>query len=159
MPTAGEILVRAQQRGASQDAGVGAVLILDQDPTVQRLVSVWGSVARSPFPYTAPCPPALPEARHVRWMWAMLEPDPIPAWVEMSGLPDAPHVRRACFVAIDNCMVYPDGTVSRWASQYLRDLVAGVLLARRRMRQAPQQLQQAPPQQAPQGAQRTVATP
>jgi hypothetical protein len=61
----------------------------------------------------------------------LLDPDPIPHWIALAGLPQAPHVRRACFVAIDNRIVLPDGTVSEWASQYLSRKVAGVMGGKR----------------------------
>lgn len=137
MATAGEILAQLQQRDTSQDVGnIAAVLLLEQDETVQRLVAVWANTPHTPVPYGMVCPPEIPEGRRVRWLWAILEPDPIPRWIETAGLPDADHVRRACFVAIDNRMVHPDGTVSRWATQYLRSVVRGTL-TRRAPRAAP----------------------
>ena len=131
MTTAGEVLAALQQRDTSQETGnVAAVMLLEQDPVLQRLVAVWPNVPTSPFPYGAACPAEIPEGRRLRWVWAILDPDPVPRWLETAGLPDAEHTRRACFIAIDNRMVHPDGSISRWATQYIRSVVRGTLARR-----------------------------
>lgn len=127
MPTASDILATLQERsGMNMDAGnFGPVVMLDQDPTLVRLVACWRNV---PTPAQPPgdlqVPEGLPEMHHLRWYWAMLEPDPIPQWIAVSGLPNAPHVQRAVFTAIDNRIVLPDGTISHWANEYLSRQVA-----------------------------------
>lgn len=98
----------------------GVVILLDQDPILARLVAAWPNVplGRDPKPDEA-MPEGIPEGRILRWMWARIVPDPIPDWLITAGLPDAPQYRRRCWTAIDNKMVFPDGTRSRWAGQFV----------------------------------------
>ena len=135
MPTASDVLAVMQERaGAARDAGnYGPVVLLDQDPVLVRLTACWRNVPVSTLP--APdteIPAGLPESSWLRWYWSMLEPDPLPVWIRIAGLPDAAHVRRACLMAIDNRVVCPDGTVSQWAEQYLSRLVAQRMTGQRR---------------------------
>jgi len=116
--TAAEILANAI---AADDENAGIVNLLVNDPDLERLVAVWANV---PIPQdTNPdeeCPPDLPEAVRLRWVWSRLEPDPIPVWILLAGLPDAPHVRRVVRLAIDNRVVFPNGAMSTWAQVYLQ---------------------------------------
>lgn len=106
----------------------GVVVLLDQDPLLAQLVAAWPNVplGRDPNPDAA-MPADLPEGREVRWMWSRIKPDPIPAWLTAAGLPDRPDMRRRCWVAIDNCMVFPNGRRSRWANQFVTTRVRDVL--------------------------------
>jgi len=114
-----DIEARKQEPG-----NYGVVVLLKQDPTLARLVSAWPNVPVAEFSdLAAECPPATPAHIRLRWLWSLLEPDPIPAWIAVAGLPDAPFVRRACYTAIDNRMVRPDGTLSLWTSAFVLDLV------------------------------------
>lgn len=133
MPNAGDVLAELHDRsGASRDAGnFGPVVLLDQSEDLIRLVGVWRNVpaVEQPDPET-PVPDGLPESAHLRWYWSLLDPGLIPTWIRTAGLPDAPHVRRLCWSAIDNRLVYPDGNISQWAEQYLSRTVAARMQAR-----------------------------
>lgn len=108
----------------------GVVILLQQSKILQRLVACWPSVPLPPdSDPRQEVPAGMPITHHLRWLWARIEPDPIPEWLALSGLPDAPHTRRWAQVAIDNRMVFPDGTRSKWANQFItsraRDVLAG----------------------------------
>jgi len=106
----------------------GPVVMLAQDRTLERLAACFENVPVSTDPDPEEeCPASIAPGDRLRWYWARLEPDPIPAWIARSGLPDAPHVRRACATLIDNRMVHPDGVVSRWVKQYLSGQVKMLL--------------------------------
>jgi hypothetical protein len=123
-----EIKSRDAEGEAQNPANFGAVLLLSQDPTLARLVACFGNTPLSTdSDPEEECPAVLTLSDRIRWYWARLEPDPVPAWIALAGLPDAPHVRRAVQVCIDNRMVHPDGTVSRWASRYLSGMAAAIL--------------------------------
>lgn len=118
MTTAAEILADAI---AADDGNAGIVNLLVNDPDLERLVAVWANV---PIPLDPEpdeeCPPDLPVWARLRWVWSRLEPDPVPAWIALAGLPDAPHVRRAVGLAVDNRIVLPDGSLSSWALVYIQ---------------------------------------
>jgi hypothetical protein len=116
--TAAEILADAK---AADDANAGIVNLLVNDAELERLVAVWSNVPIPPDPEPdEECPSDLPEWARLRWVWSRLEPDPIPAWIAIAGLPDAPHVRRSIAMALDNRIVLPDGTLSSWAQVYVQ---------------------------------------
>lgn len=133
MAVAADVIAElAERSGASRDAGnFGPVILLDQNEDMVRLVAVWRNVQPSKQPDPdLPIPEGLPTSARLRWYWSLLEPDPIPEWIRVSGLPDAPHIRNLCWQAVDNRLVYPDGTVSEWADQYLSRTVAARMQAR-----------------------------
>jgi hypothetical protein len=103
----------------------GGVVLLSQDPTLARLIACWPNVPVSALPSgSTPVPDELPEGAKLRWLWTSLEPDPFPAWVRIAGLPEnAPHVQRACWVAVENKMILPDGKLSAWAERWVRGQV------------------------------------
>jgi hypothetical protein len=154
MVTAIELLTEARTR-ANSTAEVGnysVVLMLERDPLLARLVAAWPNVFIPPDPNPQePCPPETPPGHRFRWLFARIEPDPIPEWIAASGLPDAPHVRRACQVAIVNRMVLPDGTLAMVIRNYVNALVAGAVRAN--MPEPPRRREQAPvpPPTSPQG--------
>jgi hypothetical protein len=118
----------------NDENNIGVVTLVASDPLYSRLLAAWGAVKRKlrsdrhPF---EELPPGLPEDAHERWLWARVEPDPLPLWIAASGLPDAPHVRRAMQVLIENCAVFPDGKASMWVEKFLTEQArrAGVKLA------------------------------
>lgn len=118
MTTAAQIIAAAR---AGDDANAGIVNLLTNDSDLERLVAVWASVPvpRDPDPSEV-CPPDLPAAVQLRWVWSRLEPDPVQAWIALSGLPDAPYVRRTVALAMDNRVVFPDGGLSTWAEVYIQ---------------------------------------
>jgi len=98
----------------------GIVVLLDQDPILAQLVAAWHNVPIGVDPNpNEPMPPDIPEYKLLRWVWARITPDPIPTWLETAGLPERPDFIRKCWSAIDNRMVFPDGTRSRWAQQFV----------------------------------------
>jgi hypothetical protein len=94
------------------------------DETLAQLVCAWPNVPVQPLTgehKSRPIPHETPAHREMRWAFAQIDPDPIPIWLEMAGLPDAPHTRRAVYVAIDQKLVRPDGTLSTWASRFAEE--------------------------------------
>jgi hypothetical protein len=130
MPTAEAILASLLEHDAHN---IGLVTLLIRDPMLGKLVAAWPNVARKLAADTDPderTPDDLPATEHERWVWARVEPDPEPLWIEAAGLPDAPHVRRALRVLMDNGAVFPDGQMSQWTERFLRESAkrAGVQL-------------------------------
>ena len=118
MTTAAEILAAAI---AADDANAGIVSLLEDDQELRRLVAVWTNVPIQPDPNPdEECPADLQVWARLRWLWSRVEPDPIPVWIALAGLPDAPHVRNSIRLAIDNRVVLPDGTLSSWAQVYVQ---------------------------------------
>ena len=112
----------------SEPANFGPVILLMQDAVLVRLVACWPNIQAPTDPDpNEECPAGIAASDRVRWYWARLEPDPIPEWIALAGLPDALHVRRAARTAIDNRIVLPDGTVSTWAGKFLASHVASVI--------------------------------
>lgn len=118
MTTAAEIVADAI---AADEANAGVISLLVNDPDLERLVAVWANVPLPPDPNPdEECPLDLPEWSRLRWVWSRLEPDPVPVWIALAGLPDAPHIRRAVALAVDNRIALPDGTLSQWALVYVQ---------------------------------------
>lgn len=107
--TAREVL--AEVREVAKRRGSAAILV-EQDPLLTRLVAVWPSVCPGKLPRDAACPIKMELPMKIRWLWAMLPGDPIAVWLRLAGLPDADHTRRACWVAIENLIVLPNGSIS-----------------------------------------------
>jgi hypothetical protein len=130
---AAEILsgLQAKDGTSARDIGnIAAVVLLEENPILQKLVAVWPNVPLPPLPLNELMPASLPEGQATRWLWSLVPGDVLARWIETAGLPDATHTRRFLQVAIDNRMVFPDGTVSKWASQFIRTLVGGTLARR-----------------------------
>lgn len=110
------------------DQNHGMVLLLESSKVLQLLVACWPNVTlpldENP---TEAAPKGLTQAHHLRWLWSRIEPDPVPGWLALAGLPDAPHIRRWCLVAMDNRIVFPDGSRSKWATQFVTNRVRDVL--------------------------------
>jgi len=126
MNTAAKIL---EQIKAEDEFNIGLVMLLDQDPTLERLTAAWPNAARLIPADREPdeaVPPDLPVEDRVRWLWARVEPEPEPLWCEVAGLPNAPHIHRAMGVLQAMRCVFPDGTLSRWAEQYIRERVGAL---------------------------------
>lgn len=127
MPTAADIIADLlREGGATRDpSNYGPIVLMDQDETLVRLVATWTNVVPCTLPNpNEECPADVPGHARLRWLWTLLEPDPIPLWIRTAGLPHAPHVERLCWLAIDNRIVLPDGTISGWANEYLSRNVA-----------------------------------
>lgn len=113
--TAKNILDGLKMRGAkNDDAGNYSVLILvERDPLLARLVSVWPNVPR---PHDEkpeePCPGEIAHDKRIRWLWSRFPEEVFESWARLAGLPYAPHVERVQWVAIENRMVLPDGSLA-----------------------------------------------
>jgi len=118
MTTAAAILSRVK---SDDDLNIGVVTLMRSDSLYMRLAAAWPNVARMiPQPsFTEQVPAEIGEELHLRWLWAGINPAPEPLWAQVAGLPDAAHVRRAMQVLQDNCVVFPDGNMSKWAIKYL----------------------------------------
>lgn len=100
------------------------------DETLAQLVCAWPNVPMHQFTHAqlrTEVPPETPAHLVLRWVFAQLEPDPIPVWIGMAGLPDAPHVRRATLIAIDHRLVMPQGALSTWAARYCEEALKNAI--------------------------------
>lgn len=120
MQTAADVLSHVQEQ---DQFNLGVHTLLSASTLYQRLLSVWPNVARllpADRTPTEPIPDGLPAEYRLRWLWARIEPDPGPLWLKTAGLPPAEHNERAVEVMQDNAVVFPDGTMSKWANQWLK---------------------------------------
>jgi excisionase family DNA binding protein len=125
-PTTASELLAALRFNDHQESHI--VARLQGDNLLTRLVSVWPSMGIPPNSHPdEPLPPDFPEHYRNRWLFSRIEPDPFPAWYQLAGYPDAPHVRRASWVAIDMRMVFSDGTLHHWARKYVAALAFDAL--------------------------------
>lgn len=144
MTTARAILHELRNRPAGSQAG--QVAVLAADPLLTKLVAVWPSVLleKDANP-DEECPPDTPRTVHARWLWARVQPDPVPQWLSIAGLPDAPHFRRKCETLMLTGMVLPDGGLGVWATQYLQQTAQQVLQPRQPAARPAPAPRQAPP--------------
>jgi len=130
-PTASKILSGLRARTVAADVSAYACIpLIEEDSQLMKLAIAWRKVR--PQGLTAErlgmmCPQMTPRDLEVRWLWALVEPDPLPRWIEVAGLPYAPHVIRACNVLIDHEAVLPDGTLSVIVEQYIQRKVGAFL--------------------------------
>ena len=126
MTTPREILAELKRLDAldperfPEEQNHGVVVLLDADKILARLVAAWPNVPLGVDPDPDREMPAdIHESKAIRWMWARIQPNPIPVWLTTAGLPKRPDFVRKCWAAIDNQMVFPDGTQSRWAREFV----------------------------------------
>ena len=152
MSTAREILTMLRARTAQRNS-IGAwacIPLIEGDDLLYKLALAWPKVRPAEYPkevLALECPPATPADKQVRWLWALI-PDPMPRWIEIAGLPRAPHVIRACYQLVDHEAVLPDGTLAVAVESYLQRKVGAFVtsLMPRRARPVPAQPE---PQPAP----------
>ncbi len=131
--TAREIMEAFRAKEAMDQLGfnIGIVALIDEDETLARLVLVWPGMDLPPDPDPHEvCPSGITATMQMRWLFSRIEPDPVDRWIELAGLPDAPHVRRACQVAIDNKIVLADGKLSKAAETWTKRAARKVLVPR-----------------------------
>jgi len=102
---------------------IGIVPLVHGDAVMSRLVASWISAARRLIPADPHehCPDSIPASDRTAWLWARVEPEPVGVWIDVAGLPDTEYTRRAAKTLIDNCAVFPDGTMSAWLVRWLRN--------------------------------------
>lgn len=115
--TAGEVLDRLKRKAEDYS---GFVSVMRRDHTLRKLVMAWPAldVGKDPSP-DDPCHDSIKGPAQARWLFARIEPDPIPRWIAVAGLPDVPHVRATCYLAIDNRLVMADGTLPEPVKAYV----------------------------------------
>lgn len=82
------------------------------DQVLRKLATAWLSVVPPKLNRNAVCPGRLPHLARIRWLWSLLPGDVIGTWLRVAGFPDADHTRRAAWMAIENLVVLPDGTLA-----------------------------------------------
>lgn len=125
--TAANVLSDLRSRTTARDVGTYACIpLLEGDQMLMRLAVAWRKVRPAGFDVDVELPDAL-ATRDVRWLWSLIEPDPIPRWIEVAGLPFAAHTIKACYVLIDNEAALPDGNLSLVVEQYIRGKVGAFM--------------------------------
>ena len=109
----------------SQDeANVGVPTMLANSPhkVLPKLCAAWLAVSRrlTNAALIEELPEGLPATERTRYLWASIEPDPVPIWAEAAGLPNAPHIERAMLTLLDCGIIFPDGEISQWAKRYMK---------------------------------------
>lgn len=137
MRTAANVLSDLRARTAARDVGTYACIpLLEGDQMLMRLAIAWRKVRPPEIRNVdVEIPQGFPQDREVRWLWSLIEPDPMPRWIEIAGLPVARHTIKACFVLIDNEAVVPDGQLALVVEQYIQRKV-GTFLDRMMPRRA-----------------------
>lgn len=118
-----DVIAEIHRRGNNTDRGACSLFFLSRDTVLSSLVAAWSQMSAPELDLDREC--RVPALHRIKWVWATINPDPIPAWIRSAGLPDAPHVRRACEVAMDNCLVFPDGGISTLAADYFKHAFLG----------------------------------
>lgn len=143
--TAAQILSELRARTVAQDVSTYACIpLLEQDQMLMRLTIAWRKVRPGPIPEQTKIDKSIPRDREVRWLWSLVEPDPLPRWIEIAGLPVARHTLRACYVLIDNEAVVPDGSLAVVVERYIQQKVGMFLRS-----MMPRRAQAAPPPPPP----------
>jgi hypothetical protein len=122
--------------GQNEDTGNYSILILvERDPLLARLVAAWPNVLRPQDENPEEqCPPELSPDKRLRWLWSRFPDELYATWARLAGLPFAAHTERVQWVAIENRMVLPDGTLAPALRGYIQGIA--VQAARRLAPQA-----------------------
>lgn len=118
MTTAADVMYYIRET-LSEDFDPAPATLMIFNKELAHLLAAWPNVPRSSFDEDADCT-LVPSHAQVRWLWSILDPDPVPIWIQYAGLPDAPHVRRAVSMAIDNRLAHPDGKISYHARKLVQ---------------------------------------
>ena len=113
-----------QHLKAQDEFNFGLHTLIESSTLYQRLLAVWSNVRRMLVADQNPeevIPEGVTPDYHSLWLWARVEPDPAMLWIRAAGLPEADHTLRAVRVLQENAAVFPDGTMSKWASAWLRN--------------------------------------
>lgn len=105
-----------------------AVLFL-QDPAACRMAASWKRLPRRVVDHGLP--PVDPEERWA-WLWHRVRYE-ITDWARLAAVP-VPEARSVAHVLTANRVVYPDGTLNRFARRWLAEQVAGMVKKERRKR-------------------------
>jgi hypothetical protein len=150
--TARELLdaLRARARNSADPGNFTVVLLVERDPILTRLIATWPNL-RLPADQdpNEVCPPETPEDRRLRWLWSRIPGDPFGEWLRLAGLPDAAHTRRACWIAAENRMVLPDGTLAPALQGLVQALVTRAAIRLGAAPPPPPERRPAPPPPAP----------
>ncbi len=126
--TAARILADLRARTIERGAGTFACIpLIEADQQLMRLVTAWPKVRPNPVREGEVCPEVIAPYMEVRWLWTCIDPDPLPRWIQVAGLPLARHTINACYVLIDNEAVMPDGTLALVVEQYIQRKVGAFL--------------------------------
>ena len=104
------------------NVGIPSLLMHSANRLLPRLVATWPMVAKrltNPG-LQEPLPDGLPSTEYTRYLWACIEPNPVDIWAQSSGLPVARHVEEAMMMLLDNAIIFPDGSMSKWATRFLK---------------------------------------
>jgi hypothetical protein len=94
------------------------LVVLDDSPPLQRIVAVWPSVEKDFSKLMENRKVPKDEKTHWEWLWTLCEFDPR-EWGFLASIPDPEYSDRLIKQAIQLRLVFPDGTVSEWAKNYL----------------------------------------
>lgn len=93
--------------------------ILD-DETVQKMIVAWPKIVVKSKEHSG----VPPGDKNSRWLWLWEHVDFVYTdLVDISGIPGI-KFERVFFQVKGNRLIYPDGTISTWASKYLKQLIA-----------------------------------
>lgn len=93
-------------------------VIIDSNSEIPLLLAAFFSFGKTEGEFPD-IPDLVPMSHWNLWLLSNKKPCPISQWILASGLPDAPHVRRAIDLLVRNKIVIADGTMSAAALQFL----------------------------------------
>lgn len=105
------------------------LFLVSDDAQAKKLLSVWPYLWKHAPSYPKGPPPEDMNERWL-WLWSLVQPD-FEAMAERSGLPKY-AVKEKFEVLKAGRLVYPDGTVSQWATRMLRTEVANQYSTKRK---------------------------
>lgn len=107
-----------QQFQQAQGDSQNLLVVLDDSPNLQRIVAVWPSVEKDIGKLLENQRVPKDEATHWEWLWNLCEYDH-KEWGFLASVPDKEYAERLIKQAIKLKLVFPDGTISEWAKNYL----------------------------------------
>lgn len=123
------VLAELREALEADIAETAEVVLFLQDPAACRMASSW---KRLPRVVVENGPPPSGVEDRWAWLWDQVRYD-IDEWARLSAVP-VPEARAIAHVLAANRVVYPDGTMNRFARRWLSEWVVSMVQKGRRKR-------------------------
>lgn len=124
-----EVLAGLRERLEADVAEAAEAVLFLQDAAACRMAAAWKRLPRVVVASGAP-----PEDDDDRWawLWDQVRYD-VEEWARLAAVP-VPEARAMAHMLAANRVIYPDGTMNRFARRWLSERVAGMVQKERRKR-------------------------